>query len=127
LSAYGISSGDRVLLLGFNSIEWYVSFWAIHSIGAVAALGNPWWSGHEVDALVEKIQPKLAITDIEIRAVSRVPIAEIRRLVDSGEPAVLRLAQVDESDDSVIMFSSGTTGLPKAILVSQRSVIGNMH
>ncbi|MDP9998439.1 class I adenylate-forming enzyme family protein [Pseudarthrobacter sulfonivorans] len=127
LAAYGISAGDRVLLLGFNSIEWYVSFWALHSLGAVAALGNPWWSDHEITALVEKIQPKLAITDVDIRAVSRVPMAEIRHLVDSGEPAELLLAEVDESDDSIIMFSSGTTGLPKAILVSQRSVIGNMH
>ncbi|MGF9664198.1 class I adenylate-forming enzyme family protein [Arthrobacter crystallopoietes] len=127
LAAYGIAAGDRVMLLGFNSIEWYVSFWAVQSLGAVAALGNPWWSDHEVAALVEKVQPKLALTDRDIRQVSRVPIAEIRRLVDSGEPAELTMADVDESAPAVIMFSSGTTGLPKGILVSQRSVIGNMH
>ncbi|MFW0786377.1 class I adenylate-forming enzyme family protein [Gordonia sp. CPCC 206044] len=127
LAAYGVTRGDRVLLLSFNSVEWCVSFWALHSLGAVVALGNPWWSSHEVSELAAKIQPKVAITDVDIPSVSRVRIAEIREQVDSQAPATLRLADVDESDDAVIMFSSGTTGLPKGILVSQRSVIGNLH
>ncbi|MFB9073440.1 class I adenylate-forming enzyme family protein [Citricoccus parietis] len=127
LSAYGITLGDRVMLLGFNSIEWYVSFWAVHSLGAVAVLGNPWWSDHEVEQLVAKVQPKLALTDREVHQVSRVSLQELRTLVDSGDPAELRLADVSEDADAVVMFSSGTTGLPKGILVSQRSVVGNMH
>ncbi|PBC51823.1 class I adenylate-forming enzyme family protein [Rhodococcus sp. ACPA1] len=127
LAAYGVARGDRVLLLGFNSIEWCVSFWALHTLGAVVALGNPWWSTHEVSELAAKVQPKVAITDVEIPGVCRIHVAEIRDLVDSGAPATLRLADVEESDDAIIMFSSGTTGLPKGILVSQRSVIGNLH
>src|SRR3954447_10370861 len=40
----GVGRGDRVLLLGFNRVEWVVTFWALQAIGAVAALGNAWWS-----------------------------------------------------------------------------------
>ncbi len=127
LAAYGVGRGDRVLLLGFNSIEWCVSFWALHTLGAVVALGNPWWSADEVGQLVAKVQPKVAITDVEISSVARVSVAEVRDLVDADAPATLNVAQVAESDDAVIMFSSGTTGLPKGILLSQRSVIGNLH
>ncbi|GGL11822.1 class I adenylate-forming enzyme family protein [Nocardia jinanensis] len=127
LAAYGVSRGDRVLLLSFNSIEWCVCFWALHSLGAVVALGNPWWSTHEVSALAAKVQPKVAITDVDVPGVCRISTTEIRELVDSAAPATLRVADVEESDDAIIMFSSGTTGLPKAILVSQRSVIGNLH
>lgn len=127
LAAYGVSKGDRVLLLGFNSIEWVVAFWALQSLGAVAALGNSWWSDHEVDALVTKSEAKLMISDREIHSVPRVSFAELRTVVDAGDPAVLPAADVSEEDPGVIMFSSGTTGTPKAILMSQRSIIGNLH
>ena len=40
LQARGVGTGDRVLLLGFNSIEWVVAFWALQILGAVPALGN---------------------------------------------------------------------------------------
>lgn len=127
LSAYGVTKGDRVLLLGFNSIEWIVAFWAVQSLGAVAALGNSWWSDHEVDALARKSETKLMIADRELHSVPRVSFGELRAIVDSGDPAVLPEVDVAEEDPAVIMFSSGTTGTPKGILMSQRSIIGNLH
>ncbi len=48
LAARGIAAGSRVVLLGFNSIEWVVTFWAVQTLGAVAVLGNAWWTGDEV-------------------------------------------------------------------------------
>lgn len=127
LSAYGVGKGDRVLLLGFNSIEWVVTFWAIQSLGAVAALGNSWWSDNEVDALVRKSESKLVISDREIHSAPRITFTELRAIVDAGDPAVLPEVYVSEEDPAVIMFSSGTTGAPKGILKSQRSIIGNLH
>jgi long-chain acyl-CoA synthetase len=127
ISAYGIGKGDRVLLHGFNSVEWFVSFWAIESLGAVAALGNPWWNDNHVAELIERIEPKLAITDKEFPGVFRIGFDEIRQIVDQGVPTELQLSEVDENDPAVIMFTSGTTGLPKCILMPQRSIVGNLH
>lgn len=127
LSAYGIGRGDRVLLHGFNSVEWFVSFWAIQSLGAVAALGNPWWNDNHVAELIERIEPKLAITDRAFPGVFRTSFEEIRQIVDQGTPTVLQLTEVDENDPAVIMFTSGTTGFPKCILMPQRSIVGNLH
>ncbi|KAA9164416.1 acyl--CoA ligase [Amycolatopsis acidicola] len=127
LAAYGVTKGDRVLLLGFNSIEWVVAFWAVQSLGAVTALGNSWWSDHEVDTLVRKSESKLMISDRELHSVPRVSFAELRSIVDAGDPAVLPEAEVSDEDPAVIMFSSGTTGTPKGILMSQRTIIGNLH
>ncbi|MGH3630121.1 MAG: class I adenylate-forming enzyme family protein, partial [Sciscionella sp.] len=127
LAAYGVTEGDRVMLLGFNSIEWVVSFWALQTLGAVAALGNAWWSDHEADALVNKCDVKLVVTEREIHSVPRVGFAELRTVVDCDDQAVLPDTEISEEDPAVILFSSGTTGTPKAILWSQRSVIGNLH
>jgi hypothetical protein len=41
LAGQGIGAGDRVFILGFNSPEWVINFWAIVSLGAVPVLGRP--------------------------------------------------------------------------------------
>src|ERR1700689_4597757 len=48
LRALGVGPGDRVVLLGRNSIEWVVAFWAVLHAGAVVVLGNAWWSEPEL-------------------------------------------------------------------------------
>src|SRR5580693_7166559 len=40
LRGLGVRPGQRVMLLGFNQIEWVVAFWAAQTVGAVAVLGN---------------------------------------------------------------------------------------
>ena len=127
LAARGIAAGSRVVLLGFNSIEWVVTFWAVQTLGAVAVLGNAWWTGDEVAAALGQAEPDLVVTDRPLPW-PRVPFAEIRRCVDDvGRAAALPVWPADEDALAVIMFSSGTTGAPKGVLMSQRSVVGNIH
>jgi long-chain acyl-CoA synthetase len=40
LREQGSGPGSRVGLLGFNSIEWVVAYWAVHAVGATVVLGN---------------------------------------------------------------------------------------
>src|SRR4051794_39531800 len=44
----GIEPLQRVLLLGFNSPDWIVNFWACVNIGAVPVLANAWWGEAEI-------------------------------------------------------------------------------
>src|SRR3954454_3106266 len=39
---YGVGRGDRVAILGANSPEWIVTFWATISLGAIAVGLNGW-------------------------------------------------------------------------------------
>ena len=44
----GVKRGERVFILGWNSPEWVVNFWACLCAGAVPVLANTWWSAAEV-------------------------------------------------------------------------------
>jgi long-chain acyl-CoA synthetase len=128
LRARGVGTGDRVLLLGFNSIEWVVAFWALQFLGAVPALGNAWWGDEEVEQAVRQIVPVLAITDRDLGpAQARVTFADVRSLVEGEARPPLEPTPATEDDLALIMFSSGTTGAAKGVLMSHRSVVANIQ
>jgi long-chain acyl-CoA synthetase len=139
LRGLGVRPGQRVMLLGFNQIEWVVAFWAAQTLGAVAVLGNAWWSGAETAAALDQAAPVLVLAS-ESRPGGAAPLAPaarvlgldaLRPLVDGG-PAAPRPAAPDpvpvaEDDPALIMFSSGTTGTARGVVMSHRSVIANLQ
>ncbi len=133
LQQAGIRAQDRVLLFGVNQVEWVVAFWAIQCLGAVAALGNAWWSEKELREVMESIRPKLALTDLPRPGglsddIPLLSFANLRALVDdNGECPEFELAPINEDDPSLIIFSSGTTGVARGVLLSHRSVVANLQ
>jgi len=140
LRGLGVRPGERIMLLGFNQIEWVVAFWAAQTLGAVAVLGNAWWSEAETAAALDQAAPVLVLAS-ESRPGGAVPPAgtarvlgldALRPLVDGGQPAALGPAALDpapvaEDDPALIMFSSGTTGTARGVVMSHRSVIANLQ
>jgi len=128
LQRAGIGARDRVLLFGANQVEWVVAFWAIQCLGGVAVLGNGWWS-----EVIEMIHPMLALTDAPRPGglsddIPHLSFGDLRALVDDDqESSELELAPINEDDPSLIIFSSGTTGAARGVLLSHRSVVANLQ
>ncbi|TSH98697.1 acyl--CoA ligase [Verticiella sediminum] len=133
LQARGVGTGDRVVLLAYNSIEWLAAFWAVQSLGAVAVLCNAWWSVQETNEALEDTQPSLVLADWLLkRGLQHDPrvidMAFVRQWVDDGAvAAVLPTAEVAEEALAIIMFTSGTTGRAKGALMSQGGVVANLQ
>jgi long-chain acyl-CoA synthetase len=128
----GVRTGQHVMLTGFNQIEWLVAFWALQCIGPMVALGNAWWSAQEAADAAELVQPTLLIVDRKLGhaippGAQVVHFDELRPLVDAGEGANLVLDPVDEESPAVVIFSSGTTGKAKGVVMSHRSVVANVQ
>ncbi|WP_137919899.1 class I adenylate-forming enzyme family protein [Hydrogenophaga sp. 2FB] len=133
LQARGVRTGDRVVLLAYNSIEWLAAFWAVQSLGAVAVLCNAWWSAQETSEAIADVEPSWVLADwLAKRGLRQEPnvidMATVRQWVDGGERHALP-PPPDVSEDAlaIIMFTSGTTGRAKGALMSQGGVVANLQ
>ena len=131
LQPCGIQPGDRVVVLAYNSPDWVLALWAIWSVGAVPVLGNRWWSPHETAHCLAVVAPRAVITDAPgLTEGCGVPVLDVADFgncfgTETGLPEVPGPA--DEDDAAAILFTSGSSGMPKAVELSFRAVVANQH
>ena len=140
---YGVVKGDRVGVAMRNYPEWIVAFAAIVSIGAISVSLNAWWTEGEYDFAINDAGLSVLICDAERLARVRTPSARSgTRLIgvrlEGGEHdlggvdhwrdvlkagATLPDVVLDADTDATILYTSGTTGVPKGA-VSTHGAIG---
>ncbi|MCZ8377311.1 class I adenylate-forming enzyme family protein [Mycobacterium sp. CPCC 205372] len=125
----GIEPGDRVMVFGYNSPEWVLALWSLWLTGAVPVLANRWWSDEEIHHAVGLVRPRHVFSDTPLT--TDVPGSALQDLsaafdaTPSAESAPLPETHEDEA--AAVLFTSGSSGLPKAVELSRRSVIVNQH
>jgi acyl-CoA synthetase (AMP-forming)/AMP-acid ligase II len=137
----GVEKGDRVAIYlpSDHCLQWITAYAAIHKAGAVMVPVNTRLSEGEVVAILHHAEPRAlfgcdALADItravhrEVASLTSVCNADGARDDMNGWDDTLAFddteVQVAVSDDDMadIMYTSGTTGLPKGVLVRHRNV-----
>ena len=131
---YDIGPGDRVAILGANSLEWLLTFWATVSLDAIAVAMNGWWQEDEIRYGLDLTKPKLLVADSKrLARISGgrhgvdIPVVEMETDFDAlwhhAPGAPLPDTPIDEDDPAAVLFTSGTTGRPKGAINTHRNLI----
>ena len=111
----GVGKGDVVLLSLPSGIDYATCYAAAAMIGAITTGLNPRLGPREVESILHQADPALIVADESIRAISEDPQRVLPRgsLSTCGGGTKLPRVELDPRELVSLIFSSGTTGLPK--------------
>jgi len=135
-SRLGIEKGDRVAVLSENRPEWVFSYLAITSLGAVVVPLDAQLTDKEVSLLLsncdaravcvsaatrQKLPPGKAVTVISYDAGDGALFSDMMK----AHPGAPMPEAPFDSDLAAILYTSGTTGDPKGVMLSHGNLVAN--
>ena len=130
LQARGVTRGDRVLVWGPNCPQWVLAFFACLRAGAVVVPLDIRGSADFARSVAAQTGPRLMFASRITPSVHRelglptIDFEEVETLLQSrGAPMPVELRPGDLAE---VMFTSGTTGNPKGVMLTHKNLLANL-
>lgn len=161
LHAKGISAGDRVVILGENSPQWGVAYFAVTTMGAVVVPILPEFHASDIQHIIRHSGASAVfvseryfqkVEELEVKGFKSVVLLDTLSVIESNTTRtalkrilaeggkglsrigafVLKMAgvtrpEIGEDDLCSIIYTSGTMGRSKGVMLTHRNVVWNAH
>ncbi|MDH1196074.1 olefin beta-lactone synthetase [Stenotrophomonas sp. GD03958] len=146
LAGYGIGRGVRTVVMVRPSPEFFLLMFALFKLGAVPVLVDPGIDKRALKQCLDEAQPQ-AFIGIPLAHVARLALrwapsatrlvtvgrrlgwggSSLAALERAGASAGPMLADTDGEDMAAILFTSGSTGVPKGVVYRHRHFVGQIQ
>lgn len=130
-----VGRSDRVCLLMENSEYYHASYYGIWQTGAVVVPLNTFLTDAELVHIMQDAQPKVVVVSQEFSprieqlfgSSSFARVVVTPNLFEQPEPLEpLDIPSSDPQEMSVVLYTSGTTGFPKGVMLSSLNIMTNI-
>ncbi len=154
LRQFGVNKGDRIVLLLPNSPTYVIAFYGAMKIGAIIANINVMYHGDELKNLITNSGAKIVVTlDIFVQnVVNIIKDTPVEHIILHSVMGVEKTVKTDKAipefilfndlvaaqsqsepdpdcsprDIAVLQYTSGATGMPKAVSLTHQSILSNV-
>ncbi|BDC34902.1 long-chain-fatty-acid--CoA ligase [Candidatus Dependentiae bacterium Noda2021] len=135
LAEKGLKAQERVLLFIENSPFFYNAYFAAAQLGAVVVPLNTFLSEQELEHIINDSKPALIITTktlvdrVNAKSHGIATITDQEVVLPTDVPSTLPdfvIEKQNENAMAVLLYTSGTTGLPKGVMLSSKNIMTNV-
>ena len=142
LAARGFGPGDALAIYMPNLPEYAVAFHGVARAGGRATTANPLYTARELEHQLRDSEAKILLTvppflGIAREAAEAAGVDEVFVVGEAegaspvtdllGDPAAAPEVEIDPANDlAVLPYSSGTTGLPKGVMLTHANLVANI-
>ena len=135
----GIEKGDRIAILSANSAEYFIAFYATLFAGGVVTTLNPLYKEREVLHQLEDagasavfamgpLLPLIQQVREQVPSIKHVfPIEDVWTLAGEADDDPKPVSINPKEDLAALPYSSGTTGLPKGVMLTHYNLTSNVR